>query len=175
MSLSDPRPANDAERIAVLRQLRLLDTLPEQVYDDLAFLASTICGTPISLVSLVDAERQWFKARIGVEYAETPRSEAFCAHAILTPDEVMTVSDAREDGRFVDNPHVTGAPYVRFYAGAPIVTDDGAALGTVCAIDTKPRTIDARQSYALKALARVAASLFQLRARTFAAEETLPR
>ena len=162
-----PRPANEDERQEALHKLRLLDTLPEQTYDDIVLLAAQICDTPISMVSLIDNERQWFKARLGLDVPEIRRDGSFCSHAILQPEKVMLVPDTLEDLRFCESPMVSGDPHIRFYAGAPIVTPDGAALGTVCVIDKKPRELSARQQFALQALARQASALFQLRARVF--------
>ena len=116
-------------------------------------IAAAVCGVPKAAVSLIDTDRQWFKARLGIDGAQTSRDESFCAHAILTPGEVMTVEDARLDARFNDNPWVADAG-VRFYAGAPLVTRDGHALGAICVLDNKPRTLDAGQEAALKALSR---------------------
>src|SRR5580704_11866582 len=110
---------NEQARVAELHRYSILDTSPEQIYDDVTALASLICGTPISLVSLVDTDRQWFKAAVGIEIRETPRELSFCAHTIGTATTLI-VRDAREDARFADNPAVTGAPGIRFYAGAPI-------------------------------------------------------
>ena len=168
-----PRPADEAKRQAALDRLELLDTLPEQAHDDIVLLASQICGTPISAVSLIDNERQWFKAQIGLSDGDGPRDDSFCGHAIMTPTEIFTVRDALEDVRFVENPAVQGEPHVRFYAGAPIVTHDGAAIGTVCVVDTVPRELTARQEFALRALARQAAALFQMRQRVFSAERAM--
>lgn len=154
-----------------MHDLRVLDTLPEQAFDDIVQLASQICGTPVGLVSLVDEQRQWFKARVGLAATHTPRDIAFCAHAINTPDELMVVADTACDPRFRDNPLVTGDPRIRFYAGAPVVTPGGHALGTVCVFDTVPRELDAAQLGALQALARQASALFELRRRTMALEE----
>jgi len=159
-----PLPPHEDRRLATLEALQVLDTGAEAPFDDVVLLASQICGTPIALVSLIDAERQWFKARVGLDAPETPRSDAFCAHTILAPDTVMQVCDAVLDPRFVDNPLVRGEPRIRFYAGAPIVTPAGDALGTVCVIDREPRELSAGQLTALQALARQAAALLQLRA-----------
>ncbi len=168
---TDSPDSREPERLAALQALRVLDTLPEQAFEDIVQLASQICGTPVGLVSLVDEQRQWFKARIGLAAAHTPRDMAFCAHAINTPDTLMVVADAACDPRFRGNPLVTGEPNIRFYAGAPIVTPGGQALGTVCVIDTVPRELDAAQLGALQALARQASALFELRQRTLALEE----
>ena len=156
-------PADEAARLATLRRLGVLDTLPEQVYDDIAMLASQICGTPVALVSLVDRERQWFKARCGIDENETDRDLAFCAHAITAPEPLFIVEDARLDPRFEGNALVTGGPRIRFYAGAPIVMSDGQPMGTVCVIDTVPRTLTPAQAEALKALARQTTALFESR------------
>lgn len=149
-----PFPPNEAERLEALRAYAILDTLPEQIYDDVIYLASQICEAPIALVSLVDDSRQWFKSQVGLEVGETPRDQAFCAHAILTPTDLMVVSDTRQDARFAENPLVTAAPYIRFYAGAPLVTSRGAGLGTLCVIDRVPRQLTDRQQEALRALSR---------------------
>lgn len=158
-----PFPANEEERALSLEHLRVLDSAAEQGFDDVVLLATTLCNAPIALVSLVDRERQWFKACIGLDVQETHRDLAFCAHAILEPAEVLIVEDASLDPRFEHSPLVLGPPYIRFYAGAPIRTRAGHALGSVCVIDTRPRTLSAAQSLALQALARQAAALLQLR------------
>lgn len=149
-----PAPANEDKRMQVLADYNILDSLPEQAYDDFARLASAICGTPIALITLLDDHRQWFKANVGLGVSETPRSQAFCAHAIMDPGEVMTVEDATLDQRFAANPLVTGDPGIRFYAGAPLVAPTGEALGTICVIDRQPRTLDATQREALEILSR---------------------
>ncbi|KMO73361.1 GGDEF domain-containing protein [Mycolicibacterium chubuense] len=149
-----PMPANEDKRMQVLADYKILDSLPEQAYDDFAKLASAICGTPIALITLVDDHRQWFKAKVGLGVSETPRSEAFCAHAIIDPGQVMTVEDATLDERFAANPLVTGDPGIRFYAGAPLVAPTGEALGTICVIDREPRSLSETQREALEILSR---------------------
>ena len=134
---------------------RVLDTLPEPAYEDIVRLASMLCGTPIALVSLLDRDRQWFKARLGMDREQTRRDEAFCDHAIRSPGQLMEVPDARLDSRFVDNPLVTGSDNVRFYAGMPLVTPGGAAIGTLCVLDSEPRELDDTQRQALASLARL--------------------
>jgi PAS domain S-box-containing protein len=157
-----PLPENEAARLESLHRYAILDTLPEQEFDDLSRLAASICGTPIALVSLVDENRQWFKAKVGIEETETPRDIAFCAHAIHDSG-VMIVPDAQADERFRSNPLVTGNPNVRFYAGAPLRTADGYALGTLCVIDRVPRELSADQLEALKALSRLVVNELELR------------
>jgi diguanylate cyclase (GGDEF)-like protein len=158
-----PLPKNEALRISVLHGYGILDTLAEQSYDDIVLLASHICDTPIALISLVDSDRQWFKSKIGVDAAETSRDMSFCAHAILTPDQPLIVPDALEDTRFRDNPLVTEAPNIRFYAGAPLLSPTGEALGSVCVIDRKPRELDEQQVQALQALSRQVTTLLEMR------------
>lgn len=133
-----PLPAKEEERIAILHSLQLLDTPPEPVFDRITQLAARLLSVPIALISLIDVDRQWFKSCIGIDSSETPREFAFCAYAILAT-EPMVVTDATRDERFRDNPFVTGPPYVRFYAGAPVLTASGHALGTLCVVDTQPR------------------------------------
>jgi len=146
-------PPNEAERLAALRALGILDTDAEPEFDELVMLAATLCGTPIGLVSLVDADRQWFKAAIGLPRGESRRSLAFCAHAILQ-ESVFTVEDATADHRFADNPMVLNQPNIRFYAGMPISTSNGHPLGTLCVIDTVSRRLNPEQKQALEILGR---------------------
>lgn len=157
-----PFPANESERLAALRQCCVLDTDPEIAFDDLTELAAALCETPIALVSLVDAERQWFKSVYGVDVRETHRDAAFCAHAIHSR-EPFVVSDAAIDDRTCDNPLVTGEPGIRFYAGVPLFTSDGYALGTLCVIDLQPRQISIQQLGHLQRLGRQAIAQLELR------------
>ncbi|MFG1920909.1 ATP-binding protein [Cryptosporangium sp. NPDC048952] len=161
MSVAGAVRAEEA-RLAVLRGHRILDTDAEPEFDDIALLAAEICGTPIALVSLVDDDRQWFKARFGTDAVQTCRDAAFCAHA-LEQSDVLEVRDASVDPRFADNPLVTGEPFIRFYAGAPLRVDRGVSLGTVCVIDHQPRSLSSSQRRALRALARHAGAEIELR------------
>ncbi len=157
------KPAeNEAERLKKLKQLEILDTLEEQAYDDLTFLAAQICGVPIALVSLIDETRQWFKSHHGLDATETPREFAFCAHAILQ-DDLFVVENADDDIRFKDNPLVVDEPKVKFYAGAPLVLDNQYHIGTLCVIDHHARKLDDQQQKALNALARQVVSQLELR------------
>jgi len=155
-----PTPANEHDRLVELRRLQILDTLPQQAFDSLTMLAAGVCTTPIALISLVDSKRQWFKARHGFELTQTSRDESFCSHAILKPDEVLVVKDATTDARFREFSMVRSGGAV-FYAGAPIVTSGGAALGTVCVLDTVPRELDDKQLAMLKHLADLAMHLIE--------------
>jgi len=157
-----PLPTNEAQRLAALIQCGVLDTEAEPAFDDLTKLAARLCGTPIALVSLLDASRQWFKSRVGIDARQTPRAEAFCGYAILK-DEPLIITDAAQDERTCDNPLVTSEPGIRFYAGIPLLLSTGEALGTLCVIDLAPRQITVRQIEDLKALALQAASQLELR------------
>ena len=166
-------PADDVKRVDALKAYSILDTLPEKEFDDITYLASQICNTPVSLISLIDDKRQWFKSHHGVNATETPRDIAFCAHAINEQDQIFIVNDSRNDVRFHDNPLVTGDPHVIFYAGMPLVSPDGFSLGTLCVIDHKPRKLDESQIKALKALSGQIGRLFELRKKTYQLEATV--
>jgi anti-sigma regulatory factor (Ser/Thr protein kinase) len=163
---------NEPARLAALHRYRILDTAPERAFDDLTMLASHICGTPMALITLVDADRQWFKSRIGITPSETSRTISFCAHAIRQGD-LFIIPDARKDERLRDNPLVTGDPHIRFYAGAPLVTPDGHALGTLCVVDRVTRTLTPRQIEALDALRRQVESQLELRRHVFDLEQAV--
>jgi CheY-like chemotaxis protein len=157
-------PNNEAQRLKTLQRYNVLDTAAEQVYDDITRVASVVCETPMALVSLVDADRQWIKSRQGLDVSQTPREIAFCAHAINDP-EIFEVRDASRDDRFARNPLVTGDPNIRFYAGAPLTGSDGTTAGTLCVIDRIPRTLTASQREVLAALGRIVTALLTGRAR----------
>ena len=155
--------SDEAERVAALKAYGILDSLPEQEYDDLTKLASEICQTPISLISLLDDKRQWFKSNRGLMVRETPIEFAFCSHTILDPEKILVVTDSRNDERFSDNPLVTGDPYVIFYAGVPLVDSNGIALGSLCVIDNKPKQLSESQLSALSILGKQVVNLLELR------------
>ena len=146
-----PIPANEDARLNALRELLLLDTPPEERYDRLARFAAEQLDMPIALLSLVDGQRQWFKSRVGVDITEGARDISFCGHAIMK-NELFVVNDASSDARFADNPMVAGAPHIRFYAGAPLSSPSGHHIGTLCVIDTVPRTLGAVELSILDAL-----------------------
>lgn len=157
-----PLPPNEIARLEALHQYEILDTAPEQAFDDIVQIAAHVCGTPTAIMALIDRERQWFKARTGESKTETPREQAFCAHTILEP-KMLEVEDARVDQRFADNPLVTAGPKIRFYAGAPLLTSDGNALGSLCVIDQEPRRLSPAQRDCLERLARQVMTTLELR------------
>ena len=144
-------PPNETERLAALHELLLVDTQPEQRFDTIVGYAAAEFNVPICLITLIDADRQWFKSRIGLKVECTPRDISFCGHAILESD-ILVVEDALTDQRFADNPLVTSIPNIRFYAGAPLITPNGHAIGTLCIIDTEPRVLDATERAVLKTM-----------------------
>lgn len=158
--------ANETERIAALKSYHLLDTIAEEEYDRITRLASIICDVPISTISLIDEERQWFKSRVGLDVSETAREISFCQHAILDTN-LFTVEDAKKDDRFKDNPLVTADPHIRFYAGYPLIDPNGNALGTICVIDQIPRELSARQKEAMQILSEEIMSLILNRRRNY--------
>lgn len=162
MATPFPVPANEAARLRTLRSYKILDTKPEERFDELTRLAALICGVPISLISLIDTDRQWFKSRFGLDLQETPRAQAFCTHAIMQPG-MFVVPDASKDERFAQNPLVTGDLHVRFYAGAPLAARDGHLLGTLCVIDREPHTLTEAQMEALKIVGRLVIGNIELR------------
>jgi GAF domain-containing protein len=163
--MSAPTLQNEKKRLKVLWQYEVLDTVPEELFDDLTELAARICEAPIALISLVDEKRQWFKSKVGTSVNETSRDLSFCAHANRQSD-LFIVPDATKDARFSSNPLVTSDPRIRFYAGAPLITADGYALGTLCVIDKVPRELRPEQKQALLILARHVVSQLDLRRRS---------
>ena len=171
-TVSVPVQLNEEERLASLQSYNILDTAEEKDFDELTLLASAICQTPIALISLVDAERQWFKSHYGLDAAETPIEQSFCAHAIVSYNEIMVIDDAREDVRFADNPLVTGDPKIVFYAGVPLVNEDGFALGTLCVIDRDTKHLNEPQINALKILAKQVIDKLELRRKIAQLQDT---
>ncbi len=163
--MSNASPKNEIQRLKVLWEYDVLDTVPEAVFDELTELAAKICDAPIALISLIDEKRQWFKSKVGISVQETSRDISFCAHAIQGED-LFIVPDATRDPRFAGNPLVKSAPQIRFYAGAPLITPDGHALGTLCIIDQKPRQLRPEQKRALLILARHVMTQLELRRHT---------
>lgn len=171
--MATPAPEkSEAARVAALQKYAILDTEPEQAFDDLVLLASFTCNTPIALISLVDEDRQWFKSKVGLSISETPREIAFCATAIRQTG-VFVVPDTLNDERFRNNPLVVSEPNIRFYAGAPLVNEDGHALGTICVIDRTPREFGPGQQAALKALSRLVLAQLELRRNLMLLKEAL--
>ena len=166
------KPANEEARVIALDKYAILDTDPEQFFDDLTLLASHVCNTPIALISLVDEDRQWFKSRVGLDASETSRDIAFCSTAILQTD-VFVIPDALADERFRDNPLVVSDPHIRFYAGAPLINEDGYALGTLCVVDRAPRELAPEQKEALKALSRLVLAQLEFRRNLILLKEAL--
>jgi GAF domain-containing protein len=159
-----PIPRDEKQRLAALGRYDILDTPPERTFDNIAMLASHVCATPIALLVLIDRNRQWFKAKVGVRVKETPRAFAFCTHTIMQR-RLWVVSDVTRDRRFAANPFVVSGPHYRFYAGAPLVTPDNRALGTLCVIDKVVRTLTSAQKKDLLALSRLAMTELELRRR----------
>jgi signal transduction histidine kinase len=161
--IAAPLHPEEDQRLETLLKYEILDSAYERGFDELTTLAAYICGAPISLVSLIDADRQWFKAHHGLDTRETPREQSFCAHAIHSPEQVMVVEDAITDERFHDNPLVTHEPGIRFYAGAPLIATNGMPMGTLCVIDRRPRRLTTEQHQALQMLSRQVVDLLELR------------
>lgn len=171
--ITPTEPENEKERLENLKSFSILDTLPEEDYDNITKIAAEICNMPIALISLVDDKRQWFKSHHGLEATETPKEYAFCAHAINDPKNVFVVQDARKDERFHDNPLVSGNPEVVFYAGVPLTSENGLPLGTLCVIDHKPNLLSQSQIQSLSALSNQVMKLLELRKNKHLLEEAL--
>jgi GAF domain-containing protein len=160
--MKPPLPTDEEKRLEKLRQYQILDTAAEQVFDDITRLASDVCKTPISLLTFIDQNRQWFKSNVGLPISETSRDIAFCSHAILQPD-IFIVPDTLADERFAHNPLVTHDPNIRFYAGMPLITKEGYALGTLCVIDRVPRELTPDQINKIRTLAQGVIMLLEMR------------
>ena len=156
-------PPSEKKRLAALEELQLLHTDPEENYDDITKLASYICNVPVSLITLIGEDQQWFKSKVGTVLSGAPRAISHCSHAILNPKELMEIKDTREDLRFKNNPYTLEDPKILFYAGMPLKSFNGSALGTLCVLDTKPNSLNEDQKSALKALAKQVENLFELR------------
>lgn len=170
--ISAPIPTNEEERLEALHRYQIVDSAADALFDDLAILASSICDTPVALVTLLDRDRQWFKAKVGTEVQEVPRDILFCGYTILGTD-LLIVEDAREDARFAQNPLVVNDPNIRFYAGSPLVTSDGFALGSLCVLDRIPRRLTASQQDALGALSRQVVAQMEYRRNTLELAEVI--
>ena len=157
-----PVPANEGRRLEILRRYQILDTAAEKAFDEITAMAAQVCQAPIALLSFVDRDRQWFKSSVGLAVRETSRNLAICAHAIMQND-LFVVPDAMNDERFAGNPLVANEPHIRFYAGMPLVTPEGCAVGTLCVIDHKPRELTQEQADKIKALAQSAMLLLEVR------------
>jgi two-component system, NtrC family, sensor kinase len=170
----DTTAQKEAARVAALNRYAILDTEPEQTFDDLVVLASYVCKTPMAMLSLVDDHRQWFKSKVGVQVQETPLDASICVYAIQEKsDELFIVPDTLEDPRFRENPLVVHEPGIRFYAGAPLFDEDGFGLGTLCVVDRQPRDLDPEQKEALKSLRRLALGQMELRRNLVLLKEAL--
>lgn len=167
-----PQPANELSRLEELDSYNILDTLSEQDYDDITSLAATICKTPVSLITFVDKDRQWFKSHYGMSETQTIREYSFCAHALNSPHEPLIVEDSRQDERFADNPMVTGEPYVIFYTGFPLINPNGYPLGTLCVLDHKPRKLLREQLSALQILSKQVVTLLEMRKSNITLQKT---
>lgn len=172
MTVPTPAPTTDRARVAALQKYAILDSEPEQAFDDLTLLAAYICKTPIALISLVDEDRQWFKSKVGMSLSETPREIAFC-HTAIQQSEVMVVPDTLQDERFRNNPLVVSEPRIRFYAGAPLITEEGYALGTLCVVDRTPRDFGVDQKEVLQALGRLVLAQLEFRRNLILLKEAL--
>lgn len=167
-----PIPPNESSRICMFDHYQILDTEPEVAFDDLTTLASALCNAPVALISLINAQRQWFKSRVGLDVTETPREVAFCSYTILRPD-ILIVPDALDDPKFATNPLVTNEPHIRFYAGVPLITPEGYPLGTLCVIDFVPRELSSSQIESLKALGRQVMAQLELRRKLIETEKLM--
>ncbi|MDQ3057440.1 MAG: GAF domain-containing protein [Pseudomonadota bacterium] len=164
---------DEASRLRSLASFDVLDTPPQAMFDQVVQVASLLCATPIGLVSLVDRDRLFFMARVGVEVDQVPNQNSLCSHAILTPQTMLEVHDASSDPRFADSPLVTGPPGIRFYAGVPLVSIEGETIGTLCVIDRQPRTLNESQRVALAALAEITMELLEGRRREMLLQQRL--